>query len=127
MYYWSVQALDGAYAGSAFAAEQVASVSDVDELASPTRFMLRADTPSPVGSAAAVYFDLPEVEWVTLRVFDVAGRCVRVLVDSEVPAGQHQALWDGTDDRGSRVSSGAYFCRMDAGSFGATKRLVLVE
>ncbi len=45
----------------------------------------------------------------TLRLLDVHGREVRTLVDSELAAGSHEAIWDGRDGNGRAVPAGAYF------------------
>jgi flagellar hook assembly protein FlgD len=46
---------------------------------------------------------------VEVRVYTVAGRCVRHLVDMNLPAGAYTTTWDGADDRGEMVYSGLYF------------------
>jgi flagellar hook assembly protein FlgD len=48
-------------------------------------------------------------------------------VDASLPAGVHTYTWDGRDDQGREVASGVYFCRLQAGEFGAVERLVLVR
>ena len=48
-------------------------------------------------------------------VYDLAGRLVRVLVEGEVPAGSHQAVWDGRDASGRAMASGSYLARLVAG------------
>jgi flagellar hook assembly protein FlgD len=51
---------------------------------------------------------LPQAGKVTLRIFNVLGEQVRVLVDEHKPAGQYTALWDGKDSQGKTVASGIY-------------------
>jgi flagellar hook assembly protein FlgD len=64
---------------------------------------------------------------VTLRVYSVAGRLVRTLVDRPVATGQHKALWDGKTEQGRRVASGVYFVRMEAPGFEARRTMVLLK
>ena len=64
---------------------------------------------------------------VKLRVFDVRGALVRILVDATHATGPHTSVWDGRDDRGVRVSSGVYFYRLDAGRFVSTRKMVLLK
>ncbi len=68
---------------------------------------------------------------VNIRIFDVTGRRVRDLVDAQQDAGSHQARWNGTDNRGAKVNSGVYFCRMrveGGGSvFQTTEKVCLVK
>jgi hypothetical protein len=64
---------------------------------------------------------------VSLKIYDLAGRLVRVLIDKEVEDGYHTIKWDGKDSQGKRVSSGVYFCKMEAGDFRAIKKLVTLK
>ena len=52
---------------------------------------------------------LPARSLSSVRVYDVAGRLVRTLVEGNLDAGPHEIVWDGTDDAGRRVASGVYF------------------
>jgi len=64
----------------------------------------------------------------TLRVYDVAGRVVRTLVDGTMRAGRDLGVvWNGTDDAGAPVASGIYLCRLDAPGLRASRKLVLLR
>jgi flagellar hook assembly protein FlgD len=52
---------------------------------------------------------------------------VAVLVDGPREVGRHTVVWDGTDKTGRTVSDGLYLCRIEAGSFKQTKKLLLVK
>jgi flagellar hook assembly protein FlgD len=52
---------------------------------------------------------------------------VRALVDGDYVPGVHQVIWDATNDQGLRVPSGIYYYRMNAESFTATKKLLLLK
>ncbi len=64
---------------------------------------------------------------VSLMIFDVQGRRVRTLVDEVMDRGDRHAHWDGTNDDGRAVSTGIYFCRMQAGDFRATRKMVMLK
>ena len=84
--------------------------------------------PNPFNPQTTIAFELPNEQAASLRVYDVSGRLVRVLVDGEVVAqGRHEAIWNGRDDTGRRVASGTYFYRLEAGAYTETKRMVLVK
>jgi flagellar hook assembly protein FlgD len=61
-----------------------------------------------------------------VAVYDVAGRCVRRLIDTRLSAGRHVIQWDGLDDTGSGLASGVYFyeLRVD-GRVAARERAIL--
>ena len=130
-YYWTVQAVDGTYAGSPFAAEELVTPSSVEGHHDPTRdpasFALLANVPNPFNPLTTISFDLPVVKRVELAVYDVSGRRVRVLLDHDLPPGRHDIQWNGINDRGERVASGVYFCRIDAGAFTATRTMTLAK
>ena len=49
------------------------------------------------------------------------------LVDEEQSAGQYEVMWDGRDESGTRVASGIYLYRLEAGPFVQTRRLTLLK
>ena len=128
-YYWSVQAVDGMYAGSPFAPEQIIDLYPrVSRTTVPLQYGLAAATPNPFNPRTTIRYDLPRPSRVNLAVFDVAGHRVRLLVDGEMmEAGRRQAAWDGRDSHGRQVAAGVYFYRLTAGSYSETKRMVLVK
>jgi hypothetical protein len=89
-------------------------------------FALSGGAPNPFTRSTVVSFDLPRAENVRLEVLDVSGRRVCTLISGSQPAGRHAVTWDGMDERGRRLTAGIYHYRIRAGSFDATRRLVLV-
>ncbi len=88
----------------------------------PNSFALGAPWPNPSAGGVTVPFELPEPARVTLRVYDVLGREVATLLDRDLPAGRHEAVWDAGSAAGAAGSSGhvpggAYIVRLEAGSF----------
>ncbi len=93
----------------------------------PLRFELRPSLPNPFAAKATLSFSIPRTGAVRLEVFDVSGRRVRTLLDSEVEAGIHVAEWDGRSNRGHSVSSGIYFARLRWDGREAAERLVRIR
>ena len=84
--------------------------------------------PNPFNPQTRIAFELSRQEAVTLRVFDVAGRMVKTLMDGEVyESGRHEETWTGRDDSGLQCASGTYFYHLEAGTFSETKRMVLLK
>jgi hypothetical protein len=88
---------------------------------------LHPNVPNPFNPSTVIPFELEHAGRVLLRVYDVRGSLVRTLLDERRPAGPGSSLWDGRDDRGRRVSSGVYVCRLSSGGRTATQKLVLVK
>ena len=88
---------------------------------------LRQNFPNPFSPMTTIAFSSAQPGNVSLIVYDVCGAKVRTLAEGEVIPGFHRVIWDGTDDRGQRVTAGLYFCRLHIGAFHAAKRMVLMK
>jgi len=82
--------------------------------------------PNPARSAATLAFDLPRAAPVRLALYDVRGRCVRVLLNEETSAGSHAVRWDGRDHAGRRMGAGVYQVRLDSDGRSRASRLVIL-
>jgi len=83
--------------------------------------------PNPFNPSTTIRFSISGKTDVAIRIYDVAGRLVRVLQDGVMEAGWHSVTWNGMSDRGTGVCSGVYFCRMKAGATEETKKMVLLR
>ncbi|NQV16481.1 T9SS type A sorting domain-containing protein, partial [bacterium] len=83
---------------------------------SPSGYELYPNYPNPFNPTTTISYDLPEVSAVRLTVFDVSGREVTTLEQSQKPPGYYEVHWNGLDQSGNPVSTGVYFCRLQAGS-----------
>jgi hypothetical protein len=93
----------------------------------PRNYSLGANYPNPFNPSTTIAFSLPEPQIVQLVIFGVDGKKVRSLVSGPQQPGFHQVRWDGQDDQGRQVSSGVYFCRIEAGKFVETRKMVLTK
>jgi hypothetical protein len=107
---------------------QVPSGVDNDTPRSGTRHLLHHAVPNPFNPATRLAFTLAGNAEAALRVYDLAGRLVKTLLDeAPLEAGRHEVTWDGTDDRGRAVAAGMYLYRLQAGAFSETKMVALVK
>jgi hypothetical protein len=86
----------------------------------PTAYALYQSRPNPATGSATIAFDLPEDAAVTLTVYDISGRKVTTVVNEKLPAGEHEA-------EVSDLAPGVYVYKLDAGSFNAVRKMVVVE
>jgi hypothetical protein len=102
---------------------------DPDPSIGRVQFMtsLTSVSPSPFNVGATVRFQLGEEQPVAVKIYSVAGKLVRELVNEKRAAGRYAATWDGQDDGGRAVSSGVYYVRLEASGYEATKRVVVMK
>ena len=93
----------------------------------PVVAFLRQNTPNPFGGQTAFRFGLPNAGHVTLGIYDVQGRQVRLLLDRTMTAGSHSTNWDRKDDQGMRVKAGVYYYRLLTPTARFEKRLVALD
>lgn len=95
----------------------------VDENIIPDEFALHQNYPNPFNPSTRIAFDLPRDSRVTLIVYDLLGReMTRILSNEFKAAGRYTYNFNGAS-----LSSGVYFCRIQAGTFVRTKRMVLLK
>ena len=89
--------------------------------------MLHQNVPNPFNPTTTVTFSLPGAGHVRVDVFDALGRHIVTLIDEVKEAGTHSAIWDGKDSNGIAVSTGIYFCRLEADASTETLKMVLIR
>jgi hypothetical protein len=122
-YFWKVFAenIDGDSLWSSntnafFVTHDAVSGVEEEHASSLKKFTLHQNYPNPFNPVTSIRFDLPSPGFVTIFVFDVNGRRVRVLLSESRTAGSYSVKWDGRDSAGISVPSGIYICRMDVHS-----------
>ena len=66
--------------------------------------------PNPFNPHTKIAFNLPRRGELSLRIYNLRGELVRILINEMRPAGEDFVVWDGSDDSGRGVASGMYFC-----------------
>lgn len=88
----------------------------------PESFELNQNYPNPFNPSTTINYSIPKKSKVVLKVFDVLGREVSILINSEQPQGNYKIEFDA-----SNMTSGVYFYRMQAGEFVKTKKMILLR
>jgi hypothetical protein len=91
---------------------------------SAVKFDLSQNYPNPFNPTTSISFSLPEnfAGNVSMKVYDLTGKEVAVLVNGQMNSGLHSVTFDG-----SKLSSGIYFYKISAGSYSDVKRMILVK
>ena len=104
-----------------------AGIAEQAHAAAIARLRLGSNVPNPFAPATVIPFDLAVAGHVTLRIYDVTGRCVATLLDGQLAAGQHAWRWDGREAGGAAAPAGVYFYRLTAGSQEDTRKMSLIR
>jgi len=88
---------------------------------------LHQNYPNPFNPSTTIDYTVGENSPVEIAVFNVKGQRVRTLVRDVQPPGRYSVQWDGMNDRGTTVSTGIYFYRMQIGSFRDVKKMLLLK
>ncbi len=117
-----------ARAGLALTAEPVVVRIDYESGASDGPVaVLYPNAPNPFASGTRIRFELSEPVHVTLTIYDLLGRKIRVLVDETHGPGRYARTWNGMDGDGRTVPSGVYLYRMTAGDVEAGGKMLLLR
>lgn len=97
--------------------------SDVTESsAGPVKFSLEQNYPNPFNPATRIDFELAVETFVSLKIFDITGREIAVLENSELKKGKYSRIFNAQN-----LSSGIYFYRIQAGGFSESKAMILLK
>ena len=93
----------------------------------PNRFLISNAYPNPFNPTTTLRYDLADDAMVTISIYDLMGRSIRLLVNRRQTAGYRFIQWDATNNLGEPVSAGMYLYTIQAGDFRQTKKMVLLK
>jgi hypothetical protein len=99
----------------------------IEKNTTPTVFALHQNYPNPFNPTTQISYDLPETGNVQIMIYDLMGRKIRTLMNSEKNAGFKTLQWNATNDRNEPVSAGLYLYTIQAGEFRKTRKMVLLK
>lgn len=92
-----------------------------------TRTSVSAVYPNPFNPRTTIVFETAEPLTIELAIYDVAGRRVRVLESGNLVSGRFEIEWDGRNQQGEDVATGAYLCRLKYPGGSSTRKLMLAR
>ncbi|MCO6472316.1 MAG: T9SS type A sorting domain-containing protein [Melioribacteraceae bacterium] len=112
LYYWSMLVLD--YNAPTYISNEINDL--------PNKFELFQNYPNPFNPTTVISYQLSVNSKVSLKVYDILGREVAVLVNDYQSAGNYQVEFNAEG-----LSSGVYYCRIESGSYSQTKKMNLLK
>ena len=105
--------------------DQQMSLEDIDNI--PLSYDLKQNFPNPFNPITKITYTIPTDEFVDIKVYDINGREVRSLINTEKLAGRHLAVWDGKNNLGNNTGAGVYMLKMYSKSFSKTVKMLLLK
>ena len=98
------------------------SVKDLELEIISQHYSLNQNYPNPFNPSTRISYSIPSQSHISLKLYDVLGREVAILMNKEQPVGNYEVEFDASD-----LTSGVYFYRIQAGDFVETKKMVLMK
>ena len=93
----------------------------------PMKFAVSANYPNPFNPSTRFTISIPDRSNVSTSVFDLKGRRIATLLNSELDTGVYDLTWQGKNDIGSPVSAGVYILRVDAGKYHHNQKMIYIK
>ena len=93
----------------------------------PGEYALHQNFPNPFNPTTTISYSLPEQATVKLTIFDIQGREIMKLQDEKNDLGNYSIQWSGLDQQENQVSTGVYFCRLEAGTYSQTIKMLFLK
>lgn len=90
-------------------------------------FELKQNYPNPFNPTTAIEFDLLKSGKTELEIYNSNGQLVKSLINSELNAGIHKVIWNGTDNHNTQVASGTYFYKVTTNNQTQFKRMLMLK
>jgi len=100
----------------------ITDVDDEENSEDPVTFQLSQNYPNPFNPVTKIKYQIPQLSFVTLKVYDVLGNVVKTLIEDAKPAGEYEIEFEA-----SGLTSGIYFYKLISGSFVDTKKMVVLK
>ena len=126
-YWYKVAAVDIHGNESGFTITGPGSITGNEPESLPDATFLDQNFPNPFNPITTIAFGLKKSGYVSLRIYDAAGRLVATLVDESRLAGRYAAEWNGCDGSGSAMASGVYFYKLKTGIETVTLKMILLR
>lgn len=88
---------------------------------------LKGNFPNPFNPSTTIAYSVKNTAPVSIEIFNVKGQLVRTLVNEVKTAGNYKIVFDGLDNNHRPLASGIYFCRMQAGDYRQTHKMLMLK
>ena len=103
------------------------SASDNQDDLLPSSFQLNNNFPNPFNPVTSISFNLPHSSDIGLKVYNIKGQYICTLAEGVYPSGTHSVIWNGTDDKGTSITSGVYLYKLSTENIEITRKMILLK
>ncbi len=90
-------------------------------------YSLKQNAPNPFNSITSIIYSISNEVPVNITIFDLFGKKINILINTNQVPGEYSITWDGNDSRGCSVSSGIYLYMISAGEYRQTRKMLLLK
>ncbi len=130
-YYWRALSKTDSGNASTYSAPATFKTTNVTavekENVVPKEFSISQNYPNPFNPTTAIVYAIPKNTFVSIKIYNMLGQEVKTLVNSQMQAGTYTIQWNGDNEAGQHVTSGAYIYRIVAGNNIAVRKMLLIK
>ena len=93
----------------------------------PVETVLKGNFPNPFNPGTNVKFDLAKDSYVSIKIYDIKGKLIRVLINGVKEAGQYSIPWNGRAENGNRCTSGIYLYKIETANYSKIEKMILLK
>jgi predicted GH43/DUF377 family glycosyl hydrolase len=108
--------------GYATAPDTVTALFEIEDIIVPGEYLLHQNYPNPFNPSTTIEFTIPKSEFVELKVYNILGKEVSILVSNKLHQGNHTYTFDGKN-----LASGIYYYQLVAGDYTEVKKMILLR
>ncbi len=105
---------------------QITSTQKFDEM-QPSQIELKQNYPNPFNPTTNIQYSTVTPGTVSVKIFDISGKLLKEFREEHAKAGEYRVIWDGRNNFGEKVSSGAYFYQISTGGYSEAKKMILLR
>ena len=103
------------------------SIAKKNFTAMPKKITLNQNYPNPFNPQTTINFELPTKSYIKLQIYDIYGKLIKTLVNSQKTEGYYSVIWDGRNEKGNFVESGVYLYQLKNSENTKTKAMTLLK
>lgn len=93
----------------------------------PSQYSLKQNYPNPFNPVTRIVYEIPELSYIKLAIYNLRGQEIRTLIRKTQPRGLYEIQWDGRNNKGVLVSSGAYIYRISTPQGSLARKLLFIK